>query len=244
MWHGFTEEVSSSWPVRDFVRPAGITDANVDAWSGGRPGPFTTETYKEVFIEGTVPPEDTTKVGMQVVQGPDGNYLLWVDGCAGTPETKGFLVLDNADAGHPDWQAANQDWIARARQGPGTPGGPDPVVKTRTSYIFNNRTTPFGKSWGAPFPPTESCTSAPLESPSPTPELSPSLEPSLEPSPTPEITPEPPTEAPTAPPPTAPPPTPTPTSAPTPTPTPTPTGPPPTAPPPTLEPTPAGSVLP
>ena len=67
VWHGFTEEVSGSWPVNDFVRPDGIVDADVDAWSGGKPTQFTTQTVNEVFINGTVPGDDTTKVGMQVV---------------------------------------------------------------------------------------------------------------------------------------------------------------------------------
>ena len=107
-----------------------------------------------------MPGEDNTKVGMLVVANPaageddQNRWLIWVDGCAGTPETRGFLALEGVEAGQPDWQAANQDWIARAKQGPGTAGGPDPVVKTRTSYIFNNRTTPYGRSWGAPFAPT------------------------------------------------------------------------------------------
>jgi hypothetical protein len=216
-------------------------DADVDAWSGGKPTQYTTETYPEVFISGTVPGDDTTKVGMQVVLDASGNEVLWVDGCPGTPETKGYLVLDTVEADHPDWHAADLDWIARARQGPGTPGGPDPDVKTKTSYIFNGRYTPYGKSWGAPFAPLASCV--------PGPSLPPSLEPSILPSPSIEISPTipvptveitpPPTDTPppatdtpppatdtppppTEPPPTEPPPTDTPTPEPTEAPTPTP----------------------
>jgi hypothetical protein len=129
-------------------------------------------------------------------------YLLWQDGCFGTPETRGFLALEGVEAGHPDWQQANLDWIARAKIGPGTAGGPDPAVPTKTSYLFRTGGfTPYGKSWGAPFPPTASC----LGLPSPSPSLSES--PSISPSITPEasLTPEPtispiPTDVPTLPP--------------------------------------------
>ena len=39
----------------------------MDAWSGGMAPPqYTTQTVSEVFIDGTVPGEDTTKVGLQV----------------------------------------------------------------------------------------------------------------------------------------------------------------------------------
>jgi hypothetical protein len=218
MWRGFMREVTQDWPIFDFPRPQGIVEQDVDAWSGGKPTQFTTQTVREVFIEGTVPGDDTTKVGLQVIPNPldPEKYLLWVEGCAGVPETKGFMALEGDEPGHPDWQAANLEWISRAKQAPGTKGGPDPETKTETSYIFTNRTTPYGKSWGAPFAPTESCVGAP--SPSPSLSASPSFsftpEPSItaEPTPPPVITP-PPTDAPTLPPivtdppPTEPPPT-------------------------------------
>jgi hypothetical protein len=222
-------EVTTDWTVTDFARPAGIVEADVDAWSGGRPTQYTTQTVREVFIEGTVPGDDTTKVALQVVPNPlvPETYVLWVAGCPAVPETKGFLALEGVEPGHPDWQAANLDWIARAKQGPGTKGGPSPVQKTETSYIFTNRITPYGKSWGAPFAPTDTCLALP--SPSPSFSESPSISPSFSFTPEPTITPEPtplPTDVPTLPP------TPEPTLPPiiTPEPTAPPTAPPPDTP--------------
>jgi membrane peptidoglycan carboxypeptidase len=228
MWQGFLTEVTRTWPIRDFERPAGLVEQRVDAWSGMRPTQFSSETVNELFIDGTVPGEDTTKRGLQVITDAEGNSYLWTEGCPGTPETRGFLVLDDVERDRADWRAAIDDWIERAREGPGTAGGPDPNVETRTSYFYNSRITPYGKSWGAPFPPTQSCDAAPSPSPSPSPEPSPS--PSLEPSPSPTEEPTPvPTEEPT----------PTPTQGPTPTPTPGPTPTPtPVAPTPTPTPTP------
>jgi membrane peptidoglycan carboxypeptidase len=226
-WQGFTQEVSNNWTVNDFPRPDGIVEADVDAWSGGVPTQFTTQTYHEVFISGTQPTAaDTTKVGMQVVPDANGDPQLWVDGCA-TPTEQGFLNLDNVEADHADWHAANADWIARAKQGPGTAGGPDPTTPTKTSFIFDQRNTPFGKSWGAPFPPTTTCTQAP---PSPSPTIF------VLPSPTILVTPPP-----ITPPPITPPPPPTQPPPPTEPPTPKPTKPPPTEPPPT-EPPPSGAA--
>jgi membrane peptidoglycan carboxypeptidase len=229
-WHGFMQEVTADWPNQDFAVPPGITNADVDAWSGMAPTEYTTQTVNEVFIDGTVPGPDTTKIPLQVVTDAAGNTLLWTDGCAGTPVTQGFLNLDNVEAGHPDWQVADQGWIARAKQGVGIAGGPDPQNPTKTSYLFNRSYTPYGHSWGAPWPPTESC--VPGASPSPTESLSPSPSesPSLPPTEPPTIEPTPPlTPAPTPPPtlpPTAPPSTP-----PSQPPTPPPTGPPPSPPP-------------
>jgi membrane peptidoglycan carboxypeptidase len=211
VWHGFMQEVTGAWPIARFNQPPGIVEAEVDAWSGMKPGPYTRRTVTELFIEGTVPGQDTTKQGLQVITDDEGNEYLWSEGCPGTPEKKGFLVLDEVDKDHPDWQAADLDWIERAKKGPGTAGGPDKDVRTRTSYIFNQRNTPFGKSWGAPFPPEADCTEAPSPSPSPSPSPtlteapSPSPSPVPEPSPTPEPTAEP---------------TPTPSPPPTPAPTP------------------------
>ena len=129
MWHGFLQEVTANWPIQDFQRPPGIVDAEVDAWSGMRPTQFTTKTVHEVFIDGSVPGEDTTKVAMQVIpnpaappDAPEGSstrWVVWVDGCAGTPQTIGVLALEGVEPGHPDWQFWNQDWIARAKQGTG-----------------------------------------------------------------------------------------------------------------------------
>jgi hypothetical protein len=209
MWRGFLREVTANWPVTDFARPQGIVEADVDAWSGGTPTQFTTQTVSEVFIDGTVPGPDTTKVGMQVVLNPlappdaPNPYALWQDGCAGVPETRGFLALESVEPGHPDWQAANLDWINRARVGPGTAGGPDPLVPTKTSYLFRSNYTPYGKSWGAPFAPTDSCLGLP--SPSPSLSESPSISPSFSPTPEVSLTPEPtitplPTDIPTLPP--------------------------------------------
>jgi membrane carboxypeptidase/penicillin-binding protein len=239
MWHGFLEEVTAAWPLRDFVRPPGIVDAEVDAWSGGTSTEFTTERVTEVFIEGTVPGPDTTKVGMQVIPNPNAapdarendptRWLLWVEGCVGVPEMRGFLALEGVEPGHPDWQAANLDWITRAKEGgPNTPGGPA-EPPTRTSYIFNRDFTPYGRSWGAPFAPTETCLSVP--SPSPSVSLFPTF------SPIPSVVVTPPPETPT---PTPVPETPTPTPVPeTPTPTPVPETPTPTPVPETPTPTPA-----
>ncbi|HXG39983.1 MAG TPA: transglycosylase domain-containing protein [Candidatus Limnocylindrales bacterium] len=187
LWSAILTEISKGLPMADFQRPEGIVEATIDANSGFRPGPFTTRTIKEVFIEGTVPQqEDFTKVPIEI---DAASGLLWQEGCAGPPETRGFLDLSRIEASFPEWQAANEGWIARARRGIGVAGGPE---KTRTIYFYNRSFAPFGRGWGAPFPPTETCTPLP---PSPSPIvcdpfgiLCPSLSPdaSLPPSPEPE----------------------------------------------------------
>jgi penicillin-binding protein 1A len=245
MWQGFMDEATKSWPVQDFAQPGGLVTEAVDAWSGGKPTQYTTKTVNEIFIDGTQPTDDPIHVGMQVITDDQGNMYLWHDGCTGVPQTLPFLDFSNVDTNDPAWQAADADWISRAQQGVGVAGGPDPNVKTQTSYFYHPGYTPYGKSWGAPFPPQLDCSFAPSPSPSaspcplptefpigtapgvcPSPSPSPSETPSETPSP--EVTPTPETSPTPTPIPTAShgPPTPTPPPTETPTPTAPPTAPP------------------
>ena len=204
VWEGFLEEASAAWAVNDFVAPDGLTRAAVDPWTGLRPsgdGP----AVEEWFIVGTEPTATL----------PEG--------------VCGSAVLEYAglERGFENWMRADRDWLARARQGPGTSGG---VNGTRVVYFYNNQFNPYGRSWGA-LVEGFGCEGVPLPSPTcfplPTPDASgvvpsfelPTPDPSapgaiaLVPCPTPEPSPtespsasptQPPTEPPTQPP-TAPP---------------------------------------
>ena len=175
VWQGFMEEATKAWKVDQFARPAGIVTAKVDAYSGMAPGPYTTKTVNELFIDGTQPKQpDNTKVGIQVEQETN---TLWQDGCFGTPVTKGFLDLSNVESSMSSWQAADRAWAARAARGSGVLGGPGPI-KTRTAYFYNGAFRPFGSTWGAPFPPSKTCSTVP---PSPSPSGLPSGPPSFPP---------------------------------------------------------------
>jgi membrane peptidoglycan carboxypeptidase len=160
LWQAFLAEVTKNMPIASFTPPAGVVQARVDAFSGLLPGPFTTKTVTENFIDGTVPTRiDDTKIGIDV---DAATGLLWQEGCAGPMETQGFLDLSKLEAGFPTWKSFDDNWIARAMKGAGVAGGPN---KTRTSYFYNRSYNPYGATWGAPFPPTETCTPV-LPSPS------------------------------------------------------------------------------
>ncbi len=164
LYQSFLNEVVKTNPAGAFKEPPKIVHATVDAWTGQLPGPFTTKTVDEIFIDGTVPTKrDDTKVGIDV-DTTTGN--LWADGCLGPKATRGFLDLSGVDAAFPAWQKADQDWIARARQGAGVRGGPAKGTKTATAYFYQGGYQPYGASWGAPFPPTKTCTPEPSPSPS------------------------------------------------------------------------------
>ncbi|HEX5452051.1 MAG TPA: penicillin-binding transpeptidase domain-containing protein, partial [Candidatus Limnocylindrales bacterium] len=162
-WQGFLQEATSKWAIDDFAVPNGLVKAKVDAWSGMKPGPFTTKTVDEYFIDGTQPKQvDDTKVPIQVQSGTN---LLWQDGCDGSPVTKGFADFNNVESSKPPWQAADRAWAARAARGIGVAGGPE---HTRTMTFYDGGFHPFGNSWGAPFPPTKTC-QIPVATPFPTP---------------------------------------------------------------------------
>ncbi|MEO7665370.1 MAG: hypothetical protein ABIV26_09615, partial [Candidatus Limnocylindrales bacterium] len=215
LWSRILTEISKGTPITDFKQPSGLVTAEVDAFSGLLPGPYTTKTVKELFIEGTVPTRpDDMHSGVEI---DEATGLLWADGCTGPNVRKGFLDFSGVEPGFPEWQQYTQEWAARAARGPGVVGGPK---KTHTSYFYSNSFAPFGKTWGGPFAPTKVC--APVEPPicdpgtSFDPAASPAPTPCIEPTPSPtqDVTPKPtkgggkPT--PTAPPPTLPPPTPPP----------------------------------
>ncbi|MGZ6266507.1 MAG: penicillin-binding transpeptidase domain-containing protein, partial [Candidatus Limnocylindrales bacterium] len=226
IWHAFMQDVTKGTPVVDFTQPSGVTWATVDANSGLVPGPYTTKTVKEVFIDGTVPQQvDNTKTAVDV---DTVSNTLWTWDCPGVKDTKGLLDLSQVDAGNPNFQKYDQIWIARARQGVNVRGGPN---NGATMYFYQTGFwTPFGQTWGAPFAPTTTCTSntgspppsaIPTDTPVPTPTPTPTATPTPTPTPTPKLTPTPtPKATPTPTPAATPPPTPTPTPTPAPTPTP------------------------
>ena len=55
LWHAFVRDYSNGWPVTSFSRPGGVVRAKIDAWTGGKPGPWTRDTTTEWFIAGTQP---------------------------------------------------------------------------------------------------------------------------------------------------------------------------------------------
>ena len=249
LWDAFLTDVTKNWEVRDFTRPSGLATYNVDAWTGHTPSQYSRRSYNELFITGTAPTADPYIESVQVVKGSDGAWYKWNEACEGTPRTRGYLVLDDAESDKSSWNQANRGWVKRARQGTGVGANVSRTKTTYTAYFYAPYYQPYGASWGAPIAPNKSCKNNqkvfPTEEPTlePTPEPTPdgSLEPEETDVPTegPEVTPEPePTPKPTAKP--TPKPTPEPTPKPTAKPTPKPTAKPtpkPTAKP-TLEPTP------
>ena len=137
MWQGFMDEATKSWPIKDFDRPGGLVKADVDAWSGGKPTQFTTKTVKEIFIEGTVPGDDTIHVGMHGHhRSPTGTTTCGTRAAPACPRRRASSTSRHVEADQPDWRAANNDWIARAKQGVGVEGGPDPERQDRDQLLL------------------------------------------------------------------------------------------------------------
>ena len=181
LWSAILSEVSKGIPIVDFpAPPGGIVEAEVDAHSGLLPGPFTSRTVTEWFIDGTVPTRtDDTKYAVDV---DEASGLLWQEGCVGPVQTVGALDLSQVESAFPEWQKANAGWAARAAKGTGVTGGPK---KTKTSIFYNSRFAPFGRGWGATFAPAETCEPAPTPPPEPTP-CDPTLQECPSPTPPPE----------------------------------------------------------
>jgi membrane peptidoglycan carboxypeptidase len=122
LWHAFVRDYAKKWPVTQFHRPDGLVRRTIDAWTGGRPGPWTRSVTSELFINGTQP-------GGNRVVDPTG--LLYTRACGG-------WRVDplKAELGPTSWNADVRNWTARARRGPGV-RGPD---GTRTAYFWGATT--------------------------------------------------------------------------------------------------------
>ena len=187
VWQGFMQQATAEWEITRFARPSdGLTQVAIDPFTGLLPASGT-EGVDEWFIVGTEP-----------------QSRLPADTC-------GRAALEAAahERKFANWMEADLDWMRRAERGPGVAGGPD---RTRTAYFYNNRFTPYGRTWG-PYVDGDGC-GAPSPSPSciplPTPDANgviPSFEvpspsgsevaavpcppPSVEPTPSVEVTPTP-----------------------------------------------------
>ncbi|HET9521077.1 MAG TPA: penicillin-binding transpeptidase domain-containing protein, partial [Candidatus Limnocylindrales bacterium] len=124
LWRAYVRDLTAKTPVAEFRRPKGLVQARIDAWSGGKPGPWTRKTVKAWFISGTQPG------GKREV---DEAGLLYSRGCAG-------WMVDplKAELGPRSWNDDVADWMRRARRGVGVEGRLD----SRTAYFWGER------SWG------------------------------------------------------------------------------------------------
>jgi len=156
LWSAIMTAVSKDMPIASFKAPSGLKKATVDAFTGLKPGPFTTKTITELFLPGTVP---KSKESIRVSREIDAaSGLLWQDGCVGPKVTRGFFNLSEVEANFPSWQKANRNWAARAARGSGVGGG---LKGSHTEYFYSGQFRPFGASFGAPFAPKEVCPLAP-----------------------------------------------------------------------------------
>ena len=127
LWHAFVRDVTSRMPIAQFQRPRNIVSASIDAWSGGRPGPWTRARTTELFIAGTQ---------------PGGNHAVDPDGLLYTQACGGWRVDPlAAELGPRSWSVDIGNWLQRARRGPGVLGS----LGSRTAYFWNQQ------SWGGPL---------------------------------------------------------------------------------------------
>ena len=127
LWRAFVRDYTRNWPVAKFRRPKDVVSATIDAWSGGRPGPWTRDTTKEWFIRGTQP-------GARKAIDEDG--LLYRRACGGWR-----VDPVKAELGRAAWIGDVQNWLQRARRGVGVTGRYD----SATAYFWGE------SSWGGPL---------------------------------------------------------------------------------------------
>jgi peptidoglycan glycosyltransferase len=131
VWRAFMREYSSGQPLADFTPPStGLVQADIDAWSGGAPGPWTTLMKREWFIAGTEP-------GAKDQVDPPG--LLYRQDCG-----IWFVDITQVEPNAPStWLDADRGWMTRARLGEGVRS----KFGTTTAYLRDE------ESWGGQIMP-------------------------------------------------------------------------------------------
>ena len=144
VWHAFLRDYMRGEPIPEFQRPAkGLVERTIDAFTGGKPGPWTRDTVSEWFIAGTEPGArgaiDTSRTNMYVQE--CGTWMI------------DLVKVENRGAPS-SWKAAVRDWMARARRGTGVASR---IFGTTTRYLEAR------SSWGGRM-------LGPCATPSPTPD--------------------------------------------------------------------------
>jgi membrane peptidoglycan carboxypeptidase len=127
LWRAFMRDYTKDWTVTSFRRPKGVIQARIDAWSGGRPGPWTRDTTTAWFIRGTQPG------GRNAI---DEAGLLYRATCGGWR-----VDPVKAELGPESWRLDVANWLSRARRGVGVTGRYD----SSTAYFWGEN------SWGGPL---------------------------------------------------------------------------------------------
>ena len=118
LWRAFVRDLTRKQPIASFKPPKGVVQARIDAWTGGRPGPWTRDTVTEWFISGTQPGAS------RAVDQPG---LLYSQACGGWR-----VDPVKAELGPRQWDDDVLNWLFRARRGVGVVGPYD----TRTAYFW------------------------------------------------------------------------------------------------------------
>ncbi|HEX9044102.1 MAG TPA: transglycosylase domain-containing protein [Candidatus Limnocylindrales bacterium] len=127
VWQGFMLEATKAWPITGFRPPSsGLVMRLVDPRTGliATSGP----SINLPFLAGTQPTMTVDQLNACGISAFD------------------TIGIENA---FPSWIAADQDWLARAAQGPGVAASNlKPQEKpTRTSYFYAPYYQPYGASW-------------------------------------------------------------------------------------------------
>ncbi len=134
IWHDYMAEVTAAadLPLRDFPRPDGIVEVQVDAMSGLLPGDLTRTTVTEIFATSNQPQEQDTLHERLRIEDESGK--IWQEGCGDQRETESGAAGDLPEPGRlgarlPDLGAGQPTLdraVAWARGGAGPQPGPAP----------------------------------------------------------------------------------------------------------------------
>ena len=151
LWSAILTEISKGKPIAQFKPPSGLKTATVDAFTGMKPGPFTTKTVKELFLPSTIPTQSSNSRIVLAIDKASG--LLWRDGCVGPEGRRGFFDISEVEAAFPSWQKRRPQ--LGVPRGAGAPASAATSKGTRTAYFYGTGFYPFGRIVGCAVRPLE-----------------------------------------------------------------------------------------
>ena len=152
LWSAILTEVTKGTKIAQFKPPTdALKTATVDAFTGLKPGPFTTQDGQGILPARDRPEPRRRCSGARPRSTPR-------PACCGRTAARARrsrAASSTCPRSRPTSRTGRRRtlaWGARAARGSGVRGGPK---GTRTAYFYNGAFAPFGRTWGAPFQPRD-----------------------------------------------------------------------------------------
>ncbi|HTP08866.1 MAG TPA: transglycosylase domain-containing protein [Anaerolineae bacterium] len=149
IWHNFMEAALANRPVQDFVRPDGLVEREVCAWSGAQASPYCPDKRTELFVaDQPPPPPDQDVFQMLNCNGAEQVVLLVPDDAYDWAAQQGYpFPVATKSRCMPSGQHNDTTIFFSAPTDGATISGPVPLMGTVTMPNFEHYDLVFSRGW-------------------------------------------------------------------------------------------------